>query len=133
MEEDLRALLLADAAVTGVCGGRVHWGARPQASSLPALVLYVISKLPDYNLAAPSGVADTRVQADCWGIDYAGAKALQRAVEGVLSGYSGDIGGTHFHGIFQAGARETRDGGEDEAERPFRVSLDFIITHIAQE
>jgi len=45
-------------------------------------------------------------------------------VRAVLDGYSG--GG--FQGVFLAGSRDTREGGTNEAERPFRVSLDFI-TH----
>ena len=124
MEEAIRARLLATAAVTALCGNRVEWGASGQGSAYPRIVMWTIDDAEGHNLQGPDGHSVGRVQVDCYALTYGASKQLSRAVRAVLDGYSG--GG--FQGVFLAGSRDTREGGSNEAERPFRVSLDFI-TH----
>lgn len=122
MEEEFRAALLASAAVTAYVGNRIDWGARVQGKALPAVVLYVIDDSEASTYTHPSGLSQGRVQVDCYAETYKDAKLLSRAVREVLDGYVG--GG--FLGIFHAGTRDGREGGSNEATRPFRVSLDFL-------
>lgn len=124
MEEQIRALLLATAGVTSLCGNRIDFGANAQGAEYPRIVLWTIGDAEGHNLQGPDGHSVGRVQADCYSLTYGQAKQLSRAVRAVLDGYSG--GG--FQGVFLAGSRDTREGGTNEDERPFRVSLDFI-TH----
>mgnify|MGYP003667074393 FL=1 len=124
MEETLRAILLATAGVTAVCATRIDFGANAQGAAFPRVVMFTISDNEDHNLQGPDGHSVGRVQVDCYALTYGQSKQLSRAVRAVLNGYSG--GG--FQGVFLAGSRETREAGTNEAERPFRVSLDFI-TH----
>jgi hypothetical protein len=126
MEEQIRALLLADSGVTGMVGARVSWGARGQGAGLPAIVLNVISDVGTYLIDRPSGVSNARVQVDCYAQGYADAKLLSRAVLSVLSGYRGGA----IQGVFHAGSRDGREGGTNEAERSSRVSLDFTLTYM---
>lgn len=128
MEPDLRALLLADAGVAALTG-RVAWGERPQGSALPAIVLTRVSGLPAYHMEGRATLVQTRVQADCWAATYADAWAVGAALDARLSGYRGNFGATRFHGVFSEGARDLRDAGADDADRFFRVSIDFIIHH----
>jgi len=123
MEEDLRAVLLADAGVSGLASNRVEWGSRRQGAPLPAVVLYVVSGAEGYTLKGRDGLSITRVQADCYGDTFAGAKLLSRAVIDALGGYSD----TDFPGVFHVGTRDDREGGSNEADRPFRTSLDFNV------
>jgi hypothetical protein len=123
MEEDLRAVLLADATVTGLVIDRVDWGSRRQGAPLPAMVLYVVSGAEGYTLKGADGLSITRVQIDCYGDTYASAKTLSRAVISALGGYSD----TDFPGVFHVGTRDDREGGSNEADRPFRTSLDFNV------
>jgi hypothetical protein len=125
MEELIRAALLADPAVSGFVGSRVNFGVHPQGADLPGLVLQTPSAIAGYNLAAPDGVTQGRVQVDCYAVSYGAAKLLSRAVLAALSGWSG--GGVQ--GVFHAGSRDGREGGTNEAARPFRVSLDFNLTY----
>ena len=122
MEEEIRALLLATAGVTALCGNRIDWGASAQGATYPRIVLFTINDAEGHNLQGPDGHSVGRVQVDCYALSYGQAKQLSRAVRAVLDGYSG--GG--FQGVFLAGSRDTREGGTNEPERPFRVSLDFI-------
>ncbi|MDX5297744.1 MAG: DUF3168 domain-containing protein [Gammaproteobacteria bacterium] len=122
MEEAFRAVLLASSGVTAICGNRIDFGSNVQGAAFPRIVLWTIGDAEDYNLQGPDGHSIGRVQVDCYGATYLSAKQLSRAVRAVLDGYSG--GG--FQGVFLAGSRDTREGGSNEPERPFRVSLDFI-------
>lgn len=131
MEEDLRALILADAGVTALVGTRVSWDERPQGSAVPAIVLWLISQPIDYDLGGAITLVETRVQADCWGRTKASAKATARALAALLSGYSGEQGGTRFQGVFQDNARDTRDF--TVADPLFLSSIDFLIRHQPKE
>jgi hypothetical protein len=64
------------------------------------------------------------MQVDCYAASYAAAKVLSRVVLTVLNGHRG--GG--FRLIESVAIRDGREGGSNEADRPFRVSLDFL-TH----
>lgn len=125
MEETLAALLLTDTAVAAIAGNRVNWSDRPQGSALPAVVLHRVSGGRDYHMAGPSGFVRSRVQADCWALTYKDAVQLSRAVRVALSGYSsGDM-----QGAFIEAERQSVEKEADGAQRFFRVSLDFMISH----
>jgi len=123
MEEAIRALLLADSGVSGHVGGNVNFGTHPQGKPFPAIVLNTVSDAEGYTLSGPNGVTQARVQADCYADTYGAAKLLSRAVRSLLSGYSGGA----FQGVFHVGTRDGREGGSNEAERPYRVSMDFMV------
>ncbi|RHZ90510.1 DUF3168 domain-containing protein [Cereibacter sphaeroides] len=125
MEEDLRALLLDVPAITALVGPRVNFGRHPQGEPLPALVLTTVSDREGLTLDGPDGLQRARVQIDCWADHYGEAKHLSRAVRQRLHGHAG--------GGFRALILEAeRDLGAPEAPgRPFRVSLDFLVTYSA--
>lgn len=123
MEEALRARLLATVAVTAICGTRIDWGAHPQGQAWPALVLARIGGVEGATLTGRDGLDAGRVQIDAWAADYATAKALGRAV--VVALHCLRTGG--FLGVFHETTREGREGGSNEVDRPYRVSLDFMV------
>lgn len=125
MEEIIRAALLASSGVSSIVGTRVNFGTHPQGQPLPAIVLNTISDIGGYLIASPDGVSDARIQVDCYAGTYRAAKLLSRAVTALLSGYSGN----GIQGVFRAGSRDSREGGTNEADRPYRVSLDFTLTY----
>lgn len=122
MEEELRAILLASSGVTALVAKRVNYGTHPQGTPLPALVLNVISDAEDLHMNGPNGLFQGRVQVDAYGMTYGTVKAVSRAVRAALHCYRG--GG--FRLITQVSARDSREGGSNEADRPYRVSMDFI-------
>lgn len=125
MEEAIRARLLATASVTDLCGQRIDFGANAQGAGYPRVLLWTISDNELHTMAGPDGLSVGRIQIDCYAATYGQAKQLSRAVRAVLDGYRG--GG--LLGVFHAGTRDTREGGSNEAERPFRSSLDFITNY----
>lgn len=122
MEEEFQAILLANSGVTAIAGTRVDWLTRVQGQGWPSLVLNLIGAAEGLTYVGPDGLQRGRVQVDCYALTYAGAKGLARAVVARLNGYRGG----RFLGIFHEQTREDREGGSNEAERPFRVSLDFM-------
>jgi hypothetical protein len=122
MEEAFRAILLASSGVTALVGSRVSWGEQPQGAAFPAIVLTLISANNDATMGGPDRLFQSRVQVDGYALSYGAVKALQRAVLAALDGYSGG----NMQGIFHAGTRDGREGGTNEADRPFRVSMDFM-------
>lgn len=123
MEEDFRSLLMADIAISNLVSNRVNYTTHPQGQPLPGLVLNVVSDAEEYTLQGPTGVSQARIQVDCYADTYGAAKLLSRAVRSLLSGYMGGA----FQGVFHVGTRDGREGGSNEAERPYRVSLDFMV------
>lgn len=122
MEETLLALLASSAAITAIAPAtRINWGAHPQGAALPGLVLNVIDDAEGLHLKGKDGLSQGRVQIDCYAMTFGQAKLLSRAVRNALHGYRG--GG--FRLVEHVSARDSREGGTNEAERPFRVSLDF--------
>lgn len=126
------ALLKADGTLSGLVKAagvwRINWIVAPQAIARPNIVLLRVSGLRDTPMDGPSGLVETMVQVDCYGETLAAALAVSRAVETVLSGYSGTQGVTKFDGVFLISERH---GYEDTGTptRLYRVSLDFRIWH----
>ncbi|NRB17722.1 MAG: hypothetical protein HRU33_09200 [Rhodobacteraceae bacterium] len=59
---------------------------------------------------------------DCYAENYADAADLATAVGLVLDGYRQD----GFRGIFLDARRDNTERGANEADRPFRVTMDFL-------
>lgn len=123
MEEELRALLLATGPVTALCGTRIDWTASPQGALLPRLVLGLTSGAEGATLLGRDGLFQGSAQIDAWAVTRRAAADLGRAVVARLHGYKG--GG--FSGVFLIATRDGREGGSGEADRPFRVSMDFTL------
>lgn len=128
MEDELRALLLASGDVTALVGGRINFGTHPQGDPFPAIVLNVISDAEDYHMKGPNGLFQGRVQIDVYGMTYGAAKAASRPVRTLLHCHRG--GG--FRLITHVSTRDSREGGTNEVERPFRVGMDFTTAWRAE-
>lgn len=126
MEEALAKYLLADGGLRTLVGNRIYWALAPQGVASPRIVLFRISGLRDMALDGPTGFVSSRVQCDCIGTTYSSAKAMARALEARLSGYSGTMGGLRFEGAFLVGERDDVFDGETP-DKLFRTSLDFNI------
>lgn len=122
MEEEFRALLTGSAAVTAIApSDRINFGEHPQGAALPALVMNTISDFEGLTMQGPDGLSEGRVQVDCYAATYPEAKGLSRAVRDVFHGLR--AGG--FRLVEHTDTRDSREGGSNEATRPYRVSLDF--------
>ena len=123
MEQELRTLMRSTSVITAQVGQRIEWGTHPQGTPLPAIVLTVASGFEGVHMNG-TGPHEGRIQIDCYGMTYGAAKNAASAVVAALNAYRG--GGFLF--ISHASTRDSREGGTNEAERPYRTGLDFNIT-----
>lgn len=127
MKVQFTAWLLARTQLTAVIAQRLTWKRRAQGGALPVIVLHLVDGVPDYHSAGPSGLVESRVQADCYGKTYAEADAAATALKGVTTGARFVQGGVRFDAIFVA---DERDDTFDEAGTAlYRVSVDLMIHH----
>lgn len=125
MEESFVSYLLGSAGLTALVGQRIDWSIRPQASSLPQIVLHVIDSNPYYTDEGESGLSSSRIQIDCWGRTYAESKNVSRQVMSRISGVEFSQGGITFqlsHCVDQQDDFERSD-----SEEFYRVRMDFIV------
>lgn len=131
MEESLVAYLMAYSGLTALIGSnpvRIYWTRAPQAVAKPYVTMQRISGNRDTHMQGVSGLVESRVQVDCYGLTYAASKGVARAVEARISGLAFTQSGT----VFQVCILDAeRDGYEDDAtpDKLYRTSLDFIIWH----
>ena len=121
MEEDFRALLIADAGVSALVSGRVNFGEHPQGAPFPAIVLTTVSDTEDMHMNGAGGLSQGRVQVDCYAETYGAAKLLSRAVVSVLHFHKDD----NFFLINHLSSRDSRESGSNEPYRLYRTSVDF--------
>lgn len=125
MEEDFRAALLTDTALRSlVPPAGINWGEQPQGGGVPYVVLYLIGGADSMTMQGPDGLSEGRVQVDCYARGYAECKRLSRAIVARMNGYRT----TRLRLVQHVGTRDDREGGSNEAERLFRVSLDFTTS-----
>lgn len=129
MEEAFRALLLANTAFMALVGtaDRVVFGDAPQGRTYPLVTMLTVSGAQGHTMMGPDGLFQGRVQVDCLAASMIEAKRIGRAVVAAVDGHRGLATGGEFLGIFHDSTRDGREGGTNEADRPFRSSLDFMI------
>jgi len=122
METEIRALLTGSAAITDlVPASRINFGTHPQGAGYPAIVLNVIGGAEGLMMNGTNNLTEGRLQVDCYGVTYASPKQVSGAVKALLHGYRA----AGFRIIQHITTRDSREGGSNEADRPYRCSLDF--------
>lgn len=121
--------LLADAGVAALVGPRIRPGFLAQGEGTPALVVNKISGAPMVTMGGPAGLAEARMQVDCYAATWLQAEALADAVKAALSAIRFTHDGMRFEGSFAIDERDLSESdGPDGVRRP-RISLDFRIFH----
>lgn len=119
MEEDFLALIIA---ATNVDPQAIGWMTAPQGVGYPKVVLNIINDVDGLAHDGPVNLFEGITQVDVYSLDRAETKTIARQIRTALHGYKG--GG--FGVIQHERTRDSREGGSNEAERPFRVSMDFF-------
>jgi hypothetical protein len=126
-----RSLLLSDATVNALSGGRCYPVEMPENMRAPSLVYFRVSGFADYHMQGDSGLQQIRMQLDSWADKHDGAVSLADAAHDVLTGFQGRIVyGTDspgsfidIRGIFEVGERDL----SDHTTRMFNMTRDFQI------
>jgi hypothetical protein len=113
----LRAILVADPAVSSLSGGRIYPVRLPQGQRATSIVYHRVTGLFDYQMNGPSGLVQNLMQIDSVAVGNDEATALANAVHDALTGFSGEVffGSSSpqesimVHGIFQINDRDIFD------------------------
>lgn len=125
MEEDLLALLHAEAGVTAlVPAPRITWFEHLQGAGVPYVALQLIDNTEGLTLKGPDGLFLGRVQVDVYATRRAEALSIARAIRRRLHGHRG----ARFQLIRHVATRSTREGGSNEPDRAHRISLDLLTS-----
>ena len=82
--ETMRNVLIAAAPVTAIVGDRVSYVTRSQSLAAPAVLLTVVSTVPQNQLAGAPTLDQSRVQLDVYADSYTQARALATACRNAL-------------------------------------------------
>ncbi len=129
--DDLRTFLLADTAIAAevspdVVGGpsRIFPTILPQGITANSITYFRASGQSEHTTEGRSSIAQTRVQIDCWSLDYEEARDLADLVQARLDGYRGPAGATGtIHGAFMVSERDLYE----DVPKQHRVSRDYLI------
>lgn len=83
--EVVRAVLVAAGPVTALVGDRISVNPRAQGDQLPAIVLRVVSTVPNFHLRGDANLDEVRVQVDNFAATNTAAASLSDAVRTALS------------------------------------------------
>lgn len=86
MDEALHALMLADAAIAAVVGGRVYWGLALQGSAKTYVTLHIIGAQDHAHMQGAGGLLTYRVQINSYGPDRPSAAEIAATIRSRLNG-----------------------------------------------
>jgi hypothetical protein len=129
VQEALRSLLLT--ALGSLVGSRVTWGERPQASSLPAVVLTTISEDPAYVYNGPIDLESYRVQVDIYSSSASASLAIDRLLKSAVSGFKGIVGSVELTILLEARRFDSVEDALGSTSRIHRISRDLRV--VSQE
>ena len=134
----IRKHLLGVPAISNVVGGRVYNSLAPEAkrnsenqTDLPMIVMHRIVGPRATNMTGSAGLAQTRVQLECWGAKLKDGYAVLGLVMGELQGYQGTMNDTKpeavavDHVLFQDDPVPVYD----DQRRAHGVRVDMIVAH----
>lgn len=127
MEEAFRAVLLAESALTAlVPADRLVWGDVVSGRTYPLVTLMVVDGAEGLAMTSRTGLWQGRVQIDCYAATMAAAKQISRLIVNRLHGWNVSAR-PGLAGIIHLSTRDGREGSTNEADRPFRVGIDFAV------
>ncbi len=97
----------------------VEFGALPAGSPFPAVVLNIVSETAHFTQDGESDLHRYVLQLDAYALTFGGAESLYRQAHAVMQPPLASL----------QVARRSREGGTDEAIRPYRVSADYLVFH----
>lgn len=89
IEETVRNILLADAAITALVDDRIYPDQLPDAATFPAMVITKATGLGEYDLQGDTGVEECRLQIDHYAEGAGAVIALKTLTRRRLSGFKG--------------------------------------------
>jgi len=130
VQSAIRTKLLASAGVTSLVGTRITLKTAPTNYGYPRITLNLINTNTDHHLGGASGLANSRVQVDCWSKTSTQATALGAAVRSALDTYSGTSDGLVIDSCIIEDESDEYEAPTDGSQRgTHRTRIDFSVWH----
>ena len=131
IEDGLYTYLSSAASVVDVVGSRIHAQIRPQGEVLPAITYQRISSTHERHTTGASGIANARLQIDCWATGnggYSRAKDLAERVRNAIDGYRGAMGQDTVKSVVLENQTDDYFASDASADvGTYRVSSDYMF------
>jgi hypothetical protein len=126
-----RQLLISDAAVNSLSGGRIFPVNLPEGQRAPSLVYFRITDFSDYHMLGDSGLQRVFMQLDSWADKHDSSVSLADAAHDAITGFRGRVvygsdspqDFIDIRGIFQTTGRDLFDN----TVQMFRMSRDYQL------
>lgn len=131
IEEGLYSYLSGKAAISALVSTRVYPMLVPQGATYPAISYQKISGNHVRALSgSTAGLANPRIQINCWARTYSAAKSLAEQVRLAMDGYAGSMGSESVNACFLMDERDQFEPSPgNEADRLYCTQLDFEVWH----
>ncbi len=126
IEQGIVLLVQGDATVKAIAPTGGFFAQLPKDYTLPSWTYQTVSDPAGYLLSQPETVGQRRLQIDCYGNTAADAILLAKAIDDLLSGYTGtltDPDATHVLGCFRTNILDLFDIDS----RTYRRMLEYLI------
>lgn len=127
LESAVYALLVE---ITG--SAAVHPLRAPQNARPPYTIYQRIDGDRFGTLTGPSGLAQKRIQVDCYDVSYEDAKLAAETIRQRLDGYSGTVAGVRIGGVSlltDLPDQEDSEGETETGQPAVRISKDYLFTY----
>jgi hypothetical protein len=121
IDEDIVALLAADAGVSALVSARIYPDVPAESTVLPCIVYRRISGPRVQILSGPNGLAHPRFEFNCLATSKGGAKTVADAVRAALDGHRGNA-------FVDVTLLDERSFFDNEPKQ-YRADVDFEIFH----
>lgn len=122
IEEALKDILRNDAGVSAITT-RCFPVKIPQSPTFPLITYTLITDVPENVIDATAKLINARFQIEAWADTYSGSKALAKAIDTALAGYSGTKGTVRVGSILRLTGRDWYE----EAVDCYRTIQDFSV------
>jgi hypothetical protein len=130
LRQAIKAKLAADAALANTIGARIRYGGRPSDEGMPALVYRVVRDELGRTLDGPTGAAVAHVRFDAWSEDVLDCTAINKRINALFNGASGDLFGVRLRWASQVQLEddpEWKDDGSDDLYK--RISVQYRFSY----
>lgn len=128
IEQALMTFLKAQSDVTDLVSTRIYFVRAPQDVSEPYIVVSKVSGPREHSHEGGDGMASPRFQLSSFSTSYATVKGIAAALQTVLQGYSGTMGGESGVKVGNILYSNEVDLYEEDT-RLHHVAADYIIWH----
>lgn len=128
IEQAIYKLLSTAPDVTAIVKTRIYGNVAPQGKPLPYITYTRIDADHYHHMGGMSGLANMRIQVDCWSGMYPQVKWLAEKVRLALDAFSGDVGSHDVRSILLESDNDlhvTPFRGDDNGVH--RQSMDFMV------